>query len=96
MGIDLKPHTDVLGWMYARMNDLEKEYLGKFSDRPFIWLEYSHAMGNSNGNISDLWNMIHNERQMQGGFIWDFVDQGLADFNSEGKKVLEIWWRLLT
>ena len=86
MGIDLKPHTDVLGWMYARMNDLEKEYLGKFSDRPFIWLEYSHAMGNSNGNISDLWNMIHNERQMQGGFIWDFVDQGLADFNSEGKK----------
>ena len=86
MGINLKPHTDVLGWMYARMNDLEKEYLGKFSDRPFIWLEYSHAMGNSNGNIADLWKMIHNERQMQGGFIWDFVDQGLAEYNDEGKK----------
>ncbi|MDG1052788.1 MAG: glycoside hydrolase family 2 TIM barrel-domain containing protein, partial [Flavobacteriaceae bacterium] len=86
MGINLKPHTDVLGWMYARMNDLEKEYLGKFSDRPFIWLEYSHAMGNSNGNIADLWKMIHSERQMQGGFIWDFVDQGLAEYNDEGKK----------
>ena len=86
MGINLKPHTDVLGWMYARMNDLEKEYLGKFRNRPFIWLEYSHAMGNSNGNIVDLWKMIHNERQMQGGFIWDFVDQGLADYNDEGKK----------
>ena len=86
MGINLKPHTDVLGWMYARMNDLEKEYLGKFRNRPFIWLEYSHAMGNSNGNIADLWKMIHNERQMQGGFIWDFVDQGLAEYNDEGKK----------
>ena len=86
MGINLKPHTDVLGWMYARMNDLEKEYLGKFRNRPFIWLEYSHAMGNSNGNIVDLWKMIHNQRQMQGGFIWDFVDQGLADYNDEGKK----------
>ena len=84
--IDLKPHTDVLGWMYARMNDLKKEYLGKFLDRPFIWLEYSHAMGNSNGNISDLWDMIYRERQMQGGFIWDFVDQGLAAYNSDGKK----------
>ena len=86
MGINLKPHTDVLGWMYARMNDLEKEYLGKFRNRPFIWLEYSHAMGNSNGNIVDLWKMIHNQRQMQGGFIWDFVDQGLAEYNDEGKK----------
>ena len=86
MGINLKPHTDVLGWMYARMNELKKEYIGKFRYRPFIWLEYSHAMGNSNGNIADLWEMIHNERQMQGGFIWDFVDQGLADYNEKGEK----------
>ena len=85
-GISLKPHTDFFGWMYATMNQLKREYLGKFSNRPFIWAEYSHAMGNSNGNISDLWDMVHKERQMQGGFIWDFVDQGLADFNDEGKK----------
>ena len=85
-GISLKPHTDLFGWMYATMNQLKREYLGKFSNRPFIWAEYSHAMGNSNGNISDLWDMVHKERQMQGGFIWDFVDQGLADFNVEGKK----------
>ncbi len=85
-GISLKPHTDFFGWMYATMNQLKRDYLGKFSNRPFIWAEYSHAMGNSNGNISDLWDMVHKERQMQGGFIWDFVDQGLADFNDEGKK----------
>ena len=86
MGIDLKPHTDFLGWMYATMTQIKKEYLNKFSDRPFIWAEYSHAMGNSNGNISDLWEMVHQERQMQGGFIWDFVDQGLAEYDDKGNK----------
>jgi beta-galactosidase len=86
MGIDLKPHTDFLGWMYATMNQIKKEYLNKFPDRPFIWAEYSHAMGNSNGNISDLWEMVHKERQMQGGFIWDFVDQGLAEYDDNGNK----------
>ena len=85
-GISLRPHTDFFGWMYSTMNQLKRDYLGKFIDRPFIWAEYSHAMGNSNGNISDLWDMVHKEKQMQGGFIWDFVDQGLADFNVEGKK----------
>ncbi|MBT3443290.1 MAG: DUF4981 domain-containing protein [Flavobacteriaceae bacterium] len=86
MGINLKPHTDFLGWMYATMNKIKKEYLNKFSDRPFIWAEYSHAMGNSNGNIYDLWEMVHQERQMQGGFIWDFVDQGLAEYDDKGNK----------
>ena len=86
MGIDLKPHTDFLGWMYATMTQIKKEYLNKFPDRPFIWAEYSHAMGNSNGNISDLWEMVHKERQMQGGFIWDFVDQGLAEYDDKGNK----------
>ena len=86
MGIDLKPHTDFLGWMYAKMTQIKKEYLNKFPNRPFIWAEYSHAMGNSNGNISDLWEMVHKERQMQGGFIWDFVDQGLAEYDDKGNK----------
>ena len=84
-GIDLEPHTDFFGWMYYYMNDIKKDYLGKFPERPFIWAEYSHAMGNSNGNIKDLWDMVYKERQMQGGFIWDFVDQGLAEYK-DGKK----------
>ena len=84
-GIDLEPHTDFFGWMYYYMDDIKKDYLGKFPNRPFIWAEYSHAMGNSNGNIKDLWDMVYKERQMQGGFIWDFVDQGLAEYK-DGKK----------
>ena len=85
VGIDLEPHTDFFGWMYFQMNNLRKFYLNKFPSRPFIWAEYSHAMGNSNGNLKDLWDMVYAERQMQGGFIWDFVDQGLAEFK-DGKK----------
>ncbi|NHC15886.1 beta-galactosidase small subunit-related protein, partial [Motilibacter deserti] len=47
-------------------------------ERPFVLIEYSHAMGNSNGNLKDYWDIIrsHPER-LQGGYIWDFVDQSL-------------------
>ena len=84
-GINLEPHSDFFGWMYHFMDDIKRDYIGKFPNRPFIWAEYSHAMGNSNGNIKDLWDMVYKERQMQGGFIWDFVDQGLAQYK-DGKK----------
>ena len=39
--------------------------------------EYSHAMGNSNGNLKDYWEVIYGHERLQGGFIWDWVDQGL-------------------
>ena len=45
--------------------------------RPFIPCEYSHAMGNSNGCLSDYWDAIYTYEGLQGGFIWDWVDQGL-------------------
>ena len=45
--------------------------------RPFIPCEYSHAMGNSNGCLSDYWDAIYRYDGLQGGFIWDWVDQGL-------------------
>ena len=79
-------HTDIITWMYAPVEEIENEYLPKITDRPFIWCEYSHAMGNSSGNISDLWDFIHAHERMQGGFIWDFVDQGLAEQTPDGRK----------
>ena len=45
--------------------------------RPFVPCEYSHAMGNSNGNLKEYWDAIHEYHGLQGGFIWDWVDQGL-------------------
>ncbi|MCR4860900.1 MAG: DUF4981 domain-containing protein [Bacteroidales bacterium] len=45
-------------------------------DRPYINCEYAHAMGNSTGDLADLWEVYYNAKQLQGGFIWDWVDQG--------------------
>ena len=84
--MSLEPHTDYLAWAYEPIDRLKNTYLGKFPDRPFIWSEYSHAMGNSNGNLGDEWEYVRNHRQLQGGFIWDFVDQGLAAYDEDGVK----------
>ena len=53
----------------------EKKPLAK--QRPLIQCEYSHAMGNSSGNLSDYWEVIRRERLLQGGAIWDWKDQGI-------------------
>lgn len=49
----------------------------KGSDRPIVPSEYSHAMGNSNGNLWDQWKEIYKYPNLQGGYIWDWVDQGI-------------------
>lgn len=56
-------------------------------DRPFIASEYAHAMGNSMGNFQDYWDEINKYRQLQGGFIWDWVDQGLYKTNEAGQQI---------
>ncbi len=55
-------------------------------DRPFIPSEYCHSMGNSTGNFQDYWDVIEKYPQLQGGFIWDWVDQGLWKTNEKGEK----------
>ena len=47
--------------------------------------EYSHAMGNSNGNFQEYWDVIKSDRKMQGGFIWDWIDQGMKATAPDGK-----------
>ncbi len=79
-------HTDVISWMYASMESIEKNYLSGAKDRPFFWCEYSHAMGNSSGNLVDLWDFVYEHPTVQGGFIWDWVDQGLLKVGPNGEK----------
>jgi beta-galactosidase len=62
--------------MYERIPQIV-EYAETYDDRPLILCEYSHAMGNSNGNLKDYWDAIYKYERLQGGFIWDWVDQGL-------------------
>ncbi len=55
------------------------------ADRPVCPSEYSHAMGNSNGNLIGQWEAIYKYPHLQGGFIWDWVDQGILVKNDEGR-----------
>ncbi len=72
----LGPNTDIYCPMYASPDRVEK-YVKGDPDRPLILCEYSHAMGNSNGNLREYWDLVHDNPLFQGGFIWDWMDQGL-------------------
>ena len=56
--------------------------------RPFFEIEYAHAMGNSTGNFQKYWDLFETEPWAHGGFIWDWVDQGIRKKGSNGK---EFW-----
>lgn len=83
----LKKHSDFNGHMYAPISKVQK-LIKKDKDKPFIWIEYAHAMGNSTGNFADLWQFIRSEERVQGGFIWDWRDQGLWTKNEKGEPFL--------
>lgn len=77
---------DVVSNMYATIDAIKSFYLGKFPEKPFFWCEYSHAMANSVGNLKELWDFTYSHRQLQGGFIWDFRDQGIAQKTKDGRQ----------
>lgn len=78
-------NTDIFCPMYMRIEGMEK-YAQSNPNRPLIQCEYAHAMGNSVGNLQDYWDVIEKYPALQGGFIWDWVDQGLLTSNEEGEK----------
>jgi beta-galactosidase len=87
--------TDIICPMYSRVNiDVEDEAVPKYSikkwlslpgeNRPLILCEYAHAMGNSLGSFEDYWQAFKDYPRLQGGFIWDWVDQGLSKTDKNG------------
>ncbi len=78
-------NTDIVAPMYPGMNSMKNYANANNKTRPYIMCEYSHAMGNSNGNFDAYWNIINSSKKMQGGFIWDWVDQGLKTKDANGK-----------
>ena len=70
--------TDIFCPMYMGYEDCEK-YSKTDNPRPLIQCEYAHAMGNSMGGFKEYWDVIRKNPKYQGGYIWDFVDQGLRD-----------------
>ncbi|RXF72413.1 glycoside hydrolase family 2 TIM barrel-domain containing protein [Arcticibacter tournemirensis] len=77
-------NTDIVCPMYPRVESM-KEYANARKSRPYIMCEYSHAMGNSNGNFQEYWDIIYGSKHMQGGFIWDWVDQGMKTATKDGR-----------
>jgi beta-galactosidase len=80
----LEAHTDIYAPMYARIPTL-KRYGASAQTRPLILCEYAHAMGNSVGNLQDYWDVILDSPHLQGGFIWDWADQGLLRRDASGR-----------
>jgi beta-galactosidase len=78
--------SDFVSAMYPPAELLEAWALSTEDDRPFILCEYSHAMGNSNGGLADYWAVMEKYPGLQGGFIWDWVDQGLVARNGRGQE----------
>ncbi|MEO5681669.1 MAG: glycoside hydrolase family 2 TIM barrel-domain containing protein [Chitinophagaceae bacterium] len=77
-------NTDIVCPMYPGMGSM-KNYAASNKQRPYIMCEYSHAMGNSNGNFQEYWDIIMSDKKMQGGFIWDWVDQGIKTKTADGR-----------
>ena len=91
-GSDLKPggerSSDFRCPMYPDVETFIRYGKNPTDTRPFIPCEYSHAMGNSNGCLKDTWDAIYTYPVLQGGYIWDWVEQGLREQTAEG---LEFW-----
>lgn len=83
----LDDYTDIFCPMYPRPETLVK-YAESGPRKPFIMIEYCHAMGNSVGNLQDYWDIIDRYPVLQGGFVWDWVDQALEYRDKNGKPYL--------
>ena len=77
-------NTDVVCPMYPSIDYMREYAAATDKYRPYIMCEYAHAMGNSTGNFTEYWDIIRSSDQMQGGFIWDWVDQGIKTQDDMG------------
>ncbi len=79
-------NSDIVAPMYPKFEYMKEYASRKNPAKPFIMCEYAHSMGNSTGNLQDLWDVINTSPYMQGGFIWDWVDQGILKSDENGRK----------
>ncbi|MFF5183288.1 glycoside hydrolase family 2 TIM barrel-domain containing protein [Streptomyces sp. NPDC000345] len=77
-GDDRPGISDIRSEMYDSPARVEARAKDTADTRPYVMIEYSHAMGNSNGNFKKYWDLVRRHDVLQGGWIWDFVDQALT------------------
>lgn len=80
---------DIISSMYPSLEYVIKQF-NEDTTRPMIICEYAHAMGNGLGNFRKYWNLFYKYDRLQGGFIWDWVDQGLRSKDKNGNEYWNI------
>ena len=83
-----RPWVDMLSRMYPSIDELRDLSDSPYIKRPILMCEYAHAMGNSFGNVTEYWDLIWQRDNLIGGFIWDWVDQGIEQKDENGKPFL--------
>ncbi len=81
-----KENTDIICPMYPSIANMKEYAAREHVTRPYIMCEYAHAMGNSSGNFKEYWDIIRGSKNLQGGFIWDWVDQGILVKDEVGRE----------
>ena len=82
------PGVDCISRMYSSVPQLRALAEAKHIKRPIVMCEYAHAMGNSLGNMTDYWDLIRSKPNLMGGYIWDWIDQGVLAKNEDGVEYL--------
>ncbi len=81
-------YVDMVSRMYCTIDQLKGLSESPYINRPVVMCEYAHSMGNSTGNLIEYWDLIHSKKNLMGGFIWDWIDQGISRTDAQGRK----WW----
>ncbi len=81
-------YVDMVSRMYPTIDQLKGLSESPYIKRPIVMCEYAHSMGNSTGNLMEYWNVIHSKKNLMGGFIWDWIDQGISRTDDKNQK----WW----
>jgi beta-galactosidase len=79
-------YVDVVSVMYPNVDRITNLAQVSGETRPLIMCEYAHAMGNSCGNLREYWDAIEANERLQGGFIWDWMDQGIRQVTEDGEE----------
>jgi beta-galactosidase len=78
--------VDVMGRFYPKPDMALEVARQKGDNRPIVFSEYAHSMGNSTGNFKELWDVFRSEKRIAGGYIWDWMDQGIVKKDENGNK----------
>jgi len=85
-GAETAPEIDMVSMMYPSVDKTIEVSNMAGETRPYIMCEYAHSMGNSTGNLKEYWDAVEVYPRFQGGFIWDWADQGIRQVTEDGEE----------